>query len=71
MPTFLGGIFITNNEGNVNTGDLNNISPKTQTKSYFGSGSGNTGLLPIAVNGASATNTLDADIIDQDEIATL
>jgi spore germination protein PA/spore germination protein PF len=71
MPTFLGAIVITNNEGNINTGDLNNISPKTQTKSYFGSGSGNTGFIPATISGASATNTLDADLVDQNEVATL
>ncbi|WP_088042485.1 spore germination protein [Bacillus sp. EAC] len=71
MPTFLGAIVIQNNEGSINTGDLNNISPKTATKSYFGSGSGNTGFIPTTVSGASATNTLDADLADQNDVATL
>ncbi|MEE6449899.1 spore germination protein [Gottfriedia acidiceleris] len=71
MPTFLGAVVIQLNQGNLNTGDLNNISPKTQTKAYYGSGSGNTGFLTPTVNGASATNTLDADLADQNEVATL
>lgn len=71
MPTFLGAIVISRNEGNINTGDLNNISPKSATKLYNGSGSGNTGFIPTTITGASATNTLDADLVDQNDVATL
>lgn len=71
MPTFLGAIVIQTNAGNINTGDLNNISPKSATKAYNGSGSGNTGFIPATFNGASATNTIDADIADQNDVGTL
>ncbi|MBP0724556.1 spore germination protein [Bacillus sp. RG28] len=72
MPTFVGAIFIPANENSIiATGDLNNISPKTASKTYNGSGGSNTGLFPVTINGASATNTLDADVADQDNIATL
>jgi hypothetical protein len=72
MPTFVGAILLPASTGAiVATGDLNNISPKSAVKEYFGSGSGNTGLFPVTINGASATNTLDADIADQNDVATL
>jgi len=72
MPTFVGAIFIpTSTSGIIATGDLNNISPKSATKEFFGSGSSNTGLFPIAINGASATNTLDVNGVDQSNVATL
>jgi hypothetical protein len=72
MPTFVGAIVIPTNENSViATGDLNNISPKSASKTFNGSGGSNTGLFPVTINGASATNTLDANGVDQSGIATL
>jgi len=72
MPTFVGAFFIPTNENSViATGDLNNISPKSASKTYTGAGGSVTGIFPVTISGASATNTLDADVADQDNIATL
>ncbi|WP_251550268.1 spore germination protein [Neobacillus muris] len=41
------------------------ISPKHATKTLHGSGSSNIGFQVSTFNGASSTNTLDADLLDQ------
>ncbi|MGE7270973.1 spore germination protein [Brevibacillus panacihumi] len=65
MPSIIGAVNINSNEGTVNFGDTLNISPKSATKSYSGSGGSNTGNIVNTVNGASATNTLDTSAVDQ------
>lgn len=66
MPSLiLGSVNINSNEGSVNFGDSLNVSPKSTSKSFSGSGGGNTGNCVLVNNGASATNTLDANVTDQ------
>ncbi|MFD3447297.1 spore germination protein [Microbacteriaceae bacterium 4G12] len=71
MPSFIGNIAVQYSTGSVNLGDLYNVSPKENTKAYNGSGSSNVGFVVNTFNGINATNTLDPDIADQDQIATL
>lgn len=68
MPSFIGGLFIENNSGSINTGDFNNVSPKTAEKLYQGQGAGSIGDFSPMFNGVSATNTIDADLLDQDAL---
>jgi len=65
LPSIIGAVNINSNEGTVNFGDTLNISPKSATKNYSGSGGSNTGNIVNTVNGASATNTLDTSAVDQ------
>jgi spore germination protein PF len=41
------------------------VSPKSASKSAYGSGAANTGAHIITVTGTSATNNLDSDVVDQ------
>ncbi|ULT56511.1 spore germination protein [Neobacillus drentensis] len=41
------------------------VSPKSASKTAIGSGSANTGVQIITINGCSATNAPDCDVIDQ------
>ncbi|MED4228031.1 spore germination protein [Neobacillus cucumis] len=41
------------------------VSPKSASKNAFGAGSSNTGVNILNVNGPSATNATDCDVIDQ------
>jgi spore germination protein PF len=66
MPSIVGGPFkINSNEGVINFGDAQNISPKTTGKSVTGSGSAITGDFVITNNGFSVNNTFDPDVADQ------
>ncbi|WNC12795.1 spore germination protein [Brevibacillus brevis] len=65
MPSIVGAVNINTNSGTVNFGDTLNISPKSATKTFSGSGGSNTGNLVNTVNGPSATNTLDPSVVDQ------
>lgn len=66
MPSVIGGpINIGSASGVVHFGDSFYISPKSNTKSYSGSGGANTGNFVLANNGVSATNTFDPDAADQ------
>ncbi|MEW9668729.1 spore germination protein [Ammoniphilus sp. 3BR4] len=66
MPSLiLGPVNINTNEGAVNFGDSLNVSPKSTSKSFSGSGASNTGNCVLVINGASATNTIDANVTDQ------
>lgn len=66
MPAIIGSIQVVNVGGGVvNFGDTLNISPKSNSKSNQGSGSGNTGGFNITNNAFNATNAVDPDIIDQ------
>jgi spore germination protein PF len=69
MPAFIGPVQIINiGGGNVQFGDALNISPKSNTKSYSGSGAGNTGGFILVNNGINGTNTLDTNLIDQPNV---
>lgn len=68
MPSFIGGFFVDNNSGSINNGDFNNVSPKSASKIYQGQGSGSVGDLSPVVNGFNATNTFDADVVDQNRM---
>jgi spore germination protein PF len=65
VPSVVGAVNINSNSGTVNFGDTLNISPKSATKTFSGSGGGNTGNVVNTINGANATNTLDPSIVDQ------
>ncbi|MEH7300388.1 spore germination protein [Neobacillus drentensis] len=41
------------------------VSPKSASKSFSGSGISNTGVNIVTINGASSTNTVDTDVLDQ------
>ncbi|MGG3467826.1 spore germination protein [Neobacillus pocheonensis] len=41
------------------------ISPKSASKSALGAGAGNTAVFSFTSTAASATNTIDFDVIDQ------
>jgi len=41
------------------------VSPKSSSKSTYGSGSANNGAQVITINGISSTNNGDADVVDQ------
>lgn len=63
MPAIVGGVKIISvgSAGIVNFGDSLYISPKSTSKTYAGSGSFNTGDLPINNNAVNATITADND----------
>jgi spore germination protein PF len=66
MPSIVCGPFkINSNEGVINFGDSQNISPKNTSKQVSGSGSGNTGDFIITNNGFNMNNTFDPDLADQ------
>ena len=69
MPAFVGPVQIINvSGGNVLFGDALNISPKSNSKTASGSGTGNTGAFIMTNNGISATNNFDTNLIDQPNI---
>lgn len=66
MPAIVGPVQVINlSEGLMQFGDSLIISPKSATKSLSGSGAGNTGGFIIANNLFSASNGLDANLVDQ------
>ena len=65
MPSIVGGVNVNNNSGTLNFGDVLNISPKSSSKTFQGQGGSNTANLINEINGASSTNTLDANVTDQ------
>ncbi|MET3288175.1 spore germination protein [Brevibacillus fluminis] len=71
MPSVVGAVNINSNSGTVNFGDALNISPKATSKTFSGSGGGNTGNIVNTVNGVSLTNTLDPSIIDQPQVGNV
>ncbi|WP_147533190.1 spore germination protein [Bacillus marasmi] len=69
MPAFVGPVQVVNISGGVvQFGDTFLISPKNNSKSYSGSGAGNTGGFIITNNGVNGTNVLDPDLVDQPNI---
>lgn len=66
MPAFIGGIIIGNvASGTVQFGDILYQSPKSNSKSVNGSGSGNTGGIIVTNNWLNNSNVFDRDAIDQ------
>ncbi|MGN7470000.1 spore germination protein [Brevibacillus sp. SAFN-007a] len=65
MPSVVGAVNINSNSGTVNFGDTLNISPKSASKTFSGSGGSNTGNVVNTINGANATNTFDPNLVDQ------
>ncbi|MDX5473990.1 MAG: spore germination protein [Bacillaceae bacterium] len=66
MPAIVGPVQINSvGGGSVNFGDSFYLSPKATGKTQGGSGGFNTGNFIVANNGLSATNTIDADVNDQ------
>ncbi|MFD2171795.1 spore germination protein [Tumebacillus lipolyticus] len=66
MPSIVGGPIkiVSISGGTVLFGDSGFIAPKSPSKSYTGSGSGNTGDFSVSINGISNTATVDADVLD-------
>lgn len=70
MPSIiLAPIKITGNDGELVFGDVLQITPKSTTKTYSGSGGSNTGDFSANFNFISFTNTLDPDIADSNNTA--
>jgi spore germination protein PF len=66
MPAIIGPVQIVNvGSGTVQFGDTLFISPKSNSKTVAGQGGFNTGGFIITNNGFSASNVLDANLIDQ------
>lgn len=66
MPAIIGPVQIISVSGGVaHFGDAAWVSPKSNSKTYSGSGGFNTGGFIITNNAISGTNILDADLIDQ------
>ncbi|WLR42909.1 spore germination protein [Bacillus carboniphilus] len=73
MPAIVGA-FKVNNVGTssiVHVGDVINISPFSEVKTFAGAGSFNTGDGLQIYNQNSVTNTYDSDFIDQPQIGNL
>lgn len=67
MPSIVGPVKITSvgSGGQVNFGDILNVSPKSNSKTYAGSGSFGTGDVHFYNDWVSSTNTLDSDVTDE------
>lgn len=65
MPAIiLAPIKITATDGTVTFGDVLQISPNSASKTYSGSGGGNTGDFTQAFSLLSFTITFDPDVVD-------
>ncbi|ASV66279.1 spore germination protein [Cytobacillus sp. FSL W7-1323] len=72
MPAIIGPVQIINVSGGiVQFGDSLYISPKSNSKSTTGSGTLNTGGFIMTNNGLSASNVLDANLLDQPTVGNL
>ncbi|OZI12513.1 spore gernimation protein GerPA [Bacillaceae bacterium SAS-127] len=73
MPALVGTITVINvsSSGVFNVGDVFQIHPVAQTKTFSGAGSFNTGHGLTVSSNMSSTNTLDIDGIDQGIIGSL
>ncbi|WP_390620972.1 spore germination protein [Brevibacillus massiliensis] len=69
LPSIVGAVNINSNSGSVNFGDALNVTQKSFTKSFNGSGAGNIGNLINANSGISFTNTADTHLNDQVQAA--
>ncbi|PLR97673.1 spore germination protein [Bacillus sp. T33-2] len=71
MPAIIGPVQINNvTGGNVHFGDTLYISPKSNSKTYSGQGSQNTGALIVTNNGISSTGVLDSNLVDQPTVGS-
>jgi spore germination protein PF len=68
VPSSVGAFKITTNSGQIVIGDTFLIAPRSASKSYNGSGTGNTGDFAASYNLFSWTNTVDADNNDQPSV---
>lgn len=57
MTIHVGTVIINSNSGTVNFGNVQNISPKSNSKPYSGSDGGTTGNSVHVFNGTSIPNT--------------
>lgn len=66
MPAIVGNIKIVSigSGGIAQFGDALVVSPRSTSKTFAGSGSFNTGDLPVTNNGINNTQTNDPDVID-------
>jgi hypothetical protein len=66
LPAIVGNIKIISigSGGIVQFGDALVLSPRSTSKTFAGSGSFNTGDLPVTNNGLSSTQTYDGDVVD-------
>ncbi|HJV45155.1 MAG TPA: spore germination protein [Bacillota bacterium] len=65
MPSVVGAVNINDNSGTFNVGDVLNISPKSNTKTFQGQGGGSIGNIINEVNGVNSTNSVNANGVDQ------
>ncbi|MCM3568040.1 spore germination protein [Neobacillus mesonae] len=67
MPVIVGPIEILNvsGDGILNVGDAAFVTPKSSAKTFGGSGGFNTGGLVFSATGASGTNVIDTDVVDE------
>ncbi|MEH7458500.1 spore germination protein [Bacillus sp. JJ1127] len=70
MPSIVANLVVQNSNGSFNLGDLYNVSPKENTKSYNGAGATNEAFIANIFNGISATNTFDGNVADQNQFGT-
>lgn len=71
MPSIVGAVKLNSvlSAGQVGFGDTLNLSPKSNSKTYTGSGSGSTGDLQVHTGWVTNTNTFDSDVSDETIIA--
>ncbi|WP_243385783.1 spore germination protein [Bacillus kexueae] len=70
MPSIVGPIKINAVSGGVvNFGDSFYLSPKSASKSFSGSGVGNTGDVHMVNNGFSVTNSFNPAVNSQNQTA--
>ncbi len=70
MPAIVGAMKV-NSVGTasvVHIGDVVNISPYSEVKTFAGAGSFNTGDGLYVFNQNSITNTFDSDLVDQPQV---
>jgi len=67
MPSIVGPVKINSvgSGAQINFGDTLNVSPKSNSKTYTGSGSVSTGDVQFHYEMISNTNTLDSDATDE------
>ncbi|UOF92160.1 spore germination protein [Fodinisporobacter ferrooxydans] len=65
MPSVVGAFKVVSNSGQIEIGDTFAIAPKAASKTYTGSGAGNTGDFTSTFNYWNSTNTIDPDGNDQ------
>ncbi len=71
MPSVIGAVNINSNSGAVAFGDALNISPKSNSKTFTGAGSDNTGNIVVTNTAISMTNTFDPHVADEVQVGNL